>query len=112
MRKLADPKIEVADEKNELADHIRTLSRESSTLDPEVFEIVGNTGKDPVSLPVELSSALTGKDGEVITLLSVELLSGIKGKAVITKVGLISFFLSTGSGVVEYLSGIGLEKTR
>ena len=43
MRKLADPKIEVADEKNELADHIRTLSRESSTLDPEVFEIVGNT---------------------------------------------------------------------
>ena len=30
-------------EKTELADHIRTLSRESSTLDPEVFEIVGNT---------------------------------------------------------------------
>ena len=43
MRSLTDPKIEVADEKNELADHIRTLSRESSTLDPEVFEIVGNT---------------------------------------------------------------------
>lgn len=40
---MADPKIEVADEKNELADHIRTLSRESTTLDPEVFEIVGNT---------------------------------------------------------------------
>ena len=38
-----DPQIEVEDEKNELADHIRTLSRESSTLDPEVFEIVGNT---------------------------------------------------------------------
>ena len=43
MGKIVDPKIEVADEKNELADHIRTLSRESSTLDPEVFEIVGNT---------------------------------------------------------------------
>ena len=43
IRKMADPKIEVADEKNELADHIRTLSRESTTLDPEVFEIVGNT---------------------------------------------------------------------
>ncbi|MBT3667392.1 MAG: CBS domain-containing protein [Opitutae bacterium] len=43
MRRMADPRIEVADEKNELADHIRTLSRESSTLDPEVFEIVGNT---------------------------------------------------------------------
>ena len=40
---VSDPKIEVEDEKNELADHIRTLSRESSTLDPEVFEIVGNT---------------------------------------------------------------------
>tara|TARA_B100002019_G_scaffold79402_1_gene68553 strand:- start:827 stop:2119 length:1293 start_codon:yes stop_codon:yes gene_type:complete len=40
---ISDPKIEVEDEKNELADHIRTLSRESSTLDPEVFEIVGNT---------------------------------------------------------------------
>ena len=39
---VSDPKIEVEDE-NELADHIRTLSRESSTLDPEVFEIVGNT---------------------------------------------------------------------
>jgi CBS domain containing-hemolysin-like protein len=38
-----NPQIEVEDEKNELADHIRTLSRESSTLDPEVFEIVGNT---------------------------------------------------------------------
>ncbi len=43
MGKIVNPEIEVADEKNELADHIRTLSRESSTLDPEVFEIVGNT---------------------------------------------------------------------
>ena len=39
----SNPQIVVEDEKNELADHIRTLSRESSTLDPEIFEIVGNT---------------------------------------------------------------------
>ena len=43
MHSWTDPQIEVKDEKNELAEHIRTLSRESSTLDPEVFEIVGNT---------------------------------------------------------------------
>ena len=43
MKSWADPKVVVKDEKNELADHIRTLSRESTTLDPEVFEIVGNT---------------------------------------------------------------------
>lgn len=43
MKSWSDPQIVVEDEKNELADHIRTLSRESTTLDPEVFEIVGNT---------------------------------------------------------------------
>ena len=43
MKSWSDPQIMVEDEKNELADHIRTLSRESTTLDPEVFEIVGNT---------------------------------------------------------------------
>jgi CBS domain containing-hemolysin-like protein len=43
MHSWTDPRIEVKDEKNELAEHIRILSRESSTLDPEVFEIVGNT---------------------------------------------------------------------
>ena len=43
MKSWSDPQIVVKDEKNELADHIRTLSRESSTLDPEIFEIVGNT---------------------------------------------------------------------
>lgn len=43
MRAMSDPQTEIQDEKNELADHIRTLSREGSTLDPEVFEIVGNT---------------------------------------------------------------------
>ena len=43
MKSWSDPQIVVKDEKSELADHIRTLSRESSTLDPEIFEIVGNT---------------------------------------------------------------------
>ena len=43
MKSWSNPQIGVEDDKNELADHIRTLSRESSTLDPEIFEIVGNT---------------------------------------------------------------------
>lgn len=43
LQSISDTKINLKDDKNGLADHIRTLSRESSTLDPEVFEIVGNT---------------------------------------------------------------------